>query len=189
VDVNAHVVGTNPSTGSEVVNGLLSTGGISGSAWTIAVVVAALSLGGLLERTGILATLTHHLRTAIWSSGSLVAGTGVAALATNALTAQQYMSIVVPGMSLRSLYDEYGLNTSDLLRAVEAAGTATGPLFPWHAGAVYMAGVLGFASSWGFAYYYFFGFLSPVVLFVIAYLSYDDNRRKLQSDTVASTDD
>jgi Na+/H+ antiporter NhaC len=180
--------GTNPSTGSKIVNGLLSTGGISGSAWTIAVVVAALSLGGLLERTGVLATLAHHLASTIWSSGSLVAGTGIAALATNAFTAQQYMSIVIPGMSLRGLYDSYELDTSDLSRAVEAAGTPTGPLFPWHAGAVYMAGVLGFASSWEFAYYYFFGFLSPAVLFIIAYMSYDGSR-ELQTDTAASADD
>ncbi len=181
--------GTDPRTSSEVVNGLLSTGGISGSAWTIAVVVAALSLGGLLERTGILAALAHHLARAIWSPGSLVAGTGLAAVVTNAFTAQQYMSIVVPGMSLRGLYDEYGLDTSDLSRAVEAAGTPTGPLFPWHAGAVYMASVLGFASSWQFAYYYFFGFLSPAVLFVIAYVGYGDSSQELQADTVPHTDD
>jgi Na+/H+ antiporter NhaC len=180
--------GTSPETGSEVVNGLLATGGIAGSAWTIAVVVAALSLGGLLERTGILATLAHHLAAAIDSPGSLVAGTGVAAMATNAFSAQQYMSIVVPGMSLRSLYDEYNLETTDLSRAVEAAGTPTGPLFPWHAGAVYMAGVLGFATSWTFVPYYFFGFLSPAVLFVMAYTGHGVSQRA-PADAAATADD
>jgi NhaC family Na+:H+ antiporter len=181
--------GTAPSTGSEVVNGLLATGGIAGSAWTIAVVVAALSLGGLLERTGILATLAHHLAAAVRSPGSLVAGTGVAAIATNAFSAQQYMSIVVPGMSLRSLYDEYDLETTDLSRAVEAAGTPTGPLFPWHAGAVYMAGVLGFATSWTFVPYYFFGFLSPLALFVMAYTGHGVSRSTTRADATAPADD
>jgi Na+/H+ antiporter NhaC len=180
--------GTAPETGSEVVNNLLATGGIAGSAWTIAVVVVALSLGGLLERTGILATLAHHLAAAIDSPGSLVAGTGVAAMATNALSAQQYMSIVVPGMSLRSLYDDYNLETTDLSRAVEAAGTPTGPLFPWHAGAVYMAGVLGFATSWAFVPYYFFGFLSPAALFVMAYTGHGVSRRT-PADAAATADD
>lgn len=161
--------GTSPATGSDLVNGLLTTGGVAGSAWTIGVVVAALTLGGLLERTGVLATLAHHLTAAVWSPGSLVAGTGVAALVTNAFSAQQYMSIVVPGMSLRSLYEEYGLDETDLSRAVEAAGTPTGPLFPWHAGAVYMAGVLQFSTSWAFVPFYFFGILSPLVLFVMAF--------------------
>ncbi|WP_305037595.1 Na+/H+ antiporter NhaC family protein, partial [Haloferax sp. KTX1] len=57
--------GTAPETGMDLVNDLLASGGISGSAWTIAVVVAALSLGGLLERTGVLAVLAHHLATAV----------------------------------------------------------------------------------------------------------------------------
>ncbi len=185
---NVFLNGTAPNTGSEVVNGLLATGGITGSAWTIAVVVAALSLGGLLERTGILAVLAHHLAAAIDSPRSLVAGTGVAAIVTNAVTAQQYMSIVVPGMSLRSLYDEYDLETTDLSRAVEAAGTPTGPLFPWHAGAVYMAGVLGFATSWTFVPYYFFGFLSPAILFVLAYTGHGVDQRA-RTDAAATVDD
>ncbi|GAA0465400.1 Na+/H+ antiporter NhaC family protein [Halococcus dombrowskii] len=180
--------GTAPETGSEVVNELLAAGGVTGSAWTIAVVVAALSLGGLLERTGILATLAHHLTAAIDSSASLVAGTGVAAMVTNAVTAQQYMSIVVPGLSLRSLYDDYDLETTDLSRAVEAAGTPSGPLFPWHAGAVYMAGVLGFATSWAFVPYYFFGFLSPAVLFVMAYTGRGTGQRT-PTDAATAADD
>jgi Na+/H+ antiporter NhaC len=170
---NVFLNGTGPETGSELVNGLLNTGGISGSAWTIAVVVAALSLGGVLERTGILPTVTHHLTQAVWSPGSLVAGTGAAAIVTNAFSAQQYMSIVVPGVSLRNLYEEYGLDESDLSRAVEAAGTPTGPFFPWHAGAVFMTGVLysgtEAAISWWWVPFYFFGILSPLVLFVMAF--------------------
>ncbi|WP_232686716.1 Na+/H+ antiporter NhaC family protein [Halobacterium zhouii] len=190
---NAFLNGTSPQTGNELVNGLLTTGGVSGSAWTIAVVVAALSLGGLLERTGILPTLTHHLTQAVWSPGSLVAGTGAAAIATNAFSAQQYMSIVIPGVSLRNLYDEYDLENSDLSRAVEAAGTPTGPLFPWHAGAVYMTGVLypqaTGAISWWWAPFYFFGFLSPLVLFAMAASGHAVTRRNPATDAAAPADD
>jgi NhaC family Na+:H+ antiporter len=168
---NVFLNGTAPATGSDLVNDLLASGGLAGSAWTISVVVAALALGGLLERTGVLPTLTHHLTRAVWSPGSLVAGTGAAAIVTNGFSAQQYMSIVIPGVSLRTLYDEYGLEERDLARAIEAAGTPTGPFFPWHAGAVYMTGVLYAAQgaiSWWWAPYYFFGILSPVVLFAMA---------------------
>nr|WP_284061715.1 Na+/H+ antiporter NhaC family protein [Halobaculum sp. SYNS20] len=165
---DAFLNGTAPETGSELVNGLLATGGLAGSGWTIAVVVAALALGGLLEGTGVLAVVADRLADVVWSRNSLVVGTGGAALLTNAFTAQQYMSIVVPGVSLRGLYDEYGLDSRDLSRAVEAAGTPTGPLFPWHAGAVFMAAALGFESSWAFVPYYFFGPLSAVALVGLA---------------------
>ncbi|SEK62509.1 arginine/ornithine antiporter ArcD [Haloferax larsenii] len=156
--------GTSPETGSELVNSLLASGGVSGSAWTIAIVVAALTLGGLLEQTGVLAVLAHRLEQGVKNTGSLVAATGVSAILTNALTAQQYMSIVVPGMTLRNTYDEFGLDNSDLSQAIESAGTPTGALFPWHAGGAYMSGVLGVATL-SYAPYYLFGYLSPLVLF------------------------
>ena len=184
---NIFLNGTSPATGSDLVNDLLASGGIAGSAWTISVVVAALALGGLLERTGVLPTLTHHLTQAVWSPGSLVAGTGVAAITTNAFSAQQYMSIVIPGVSLRNLYDEYGLNERDLSRAVEAAGTPTGPFFPWHAGAVFMTGVLyssqSAAISWWWAPYYFFGILSPLVLFAMAFSGHGFDQTPADVDT------
>ena len=159
--------GTAPETGVKLVNDLLASGGLSGSAWTISVVVAALALGGLLERTGVLAALAHHLAAAIRGPRGLVVGTGVSAVLVNAFSAQQYMSIVVPGLTLRNLYDEHGLDSDDLSRAIESAGTPTGPLFPWHAGAVYMSAVLG-VETLAYAPYYFFGYLSPLVLFVAA---------------------
>ncbi|WP_313692641.1 Na+/H+ antiporter NhaC [Halorarum halobium] len=161
--------GTAPETGVALVNDLLVTGGLSGSAWTVSVVVAALSLGGLLERTGVLAVLAHHLARAVRGTTGLVIGTGASAIAVNVFSAQQYLSIVVPGMTLRNLYDEYGLDGEDLSRAIESAGTPTGALIPWHAGGVYMAGVFG-VSTLSYAPYYFFAFLSPLVLLVTALL-------------------
>ncbi|WP_121823076.1 arginine/ornithine antiporter ArcD [Halostella salina] len=159
--------GTGPETGVELVNGLLTSGGLEGSAWTIAVVVAALSLGGLLEATGVIATLAARLAGAVRGRASLVAGTGASAFAVNLFSAQQYMSIVVPGMTLRELYDEYGLDSASLSKAIESVGTPTGALIPWHAGGVYMAGVFGVATL-EYAPYYFFAYLSPLVLFVSA---------------------
>ncbi|WP_049921235.1 arginine/ornithine antiporter ArcD [Halopiger djelfimassiliensis] len=159
--------GTGPETGSELVNELLNTGGLTGSAWTITVVVAALSLGGLLERIGVLAVLAHHFSRGLGTSRSLIAGTGISAILINALTAQQYMSIVLPGMTLRNLYEEFGLDSDELSRAVEAAGTPTGALFPWHAGAVFMTGATG-VPTLEYAPFYLFGILSPLVLFAMA---------------------
>ncbi len=159
--------GTAPETGTDLVNDLLATGGLTGSAWTITVVVAALSLGGLLERTGVLAVLAHRLSQGVRSSGSLIAGTGASAILVNALTAQQYMSIILPGLTLRNLYEEFDLDSAELSRAVEAAGTPTGALLPWHAGGVFMASATG-VPTLEYAPFYLFGVLSPLVLFAMA---------------------
>jgi NhaC family Na+:H+ antiporter len=81
----------------------------------------------------------------------------------NVLAAEQYMAIVVPGMTLGNLYDEYGLESRNLSRAVEASGTTTSAFVPWSSGGVYMASVLGVPVV-QYAPYYFFGFISPLVL-------------------------
>ena len=181
--------GTNPDTGIEAVNSLLASGGLTGSAWTIAVVVAALSLGGLLERTDILAVLAHSLERSIRGAGSLVAATGVSAIVVNLFSAQQYMSIAVPGMSLRDLYEEYELDSSALSQTIESAGTPTGALIPWHAGGVYMASVLGVATL-QYAPYYFFGYLSPLILFAMAITGRGIATKESESlDTVPTADD
>jgi len=178
--------GTAPKTGVEVVDGLLATGGLTGSAWTITVVVAALALGGLLERVGVLASLAHYLSNRVRSVGGLVAGTGVSAVVVNALTAQQYMSIVLPGMTLRNLYEEHGLDSHDLSRAIESAGTPTGALIPWHAGGIYMATALG-VPTLDYAVYYFFGYLSPLVLLLVAGVGWqlDADGTATRSSTIA----
>ncbi len=185
---DAFMYGTAPESGSELVNDLLATGGLTGSAWTITVVVAALALGGILERTGVLAVIAHAFTSSVRSPGALVAGTGVSAIVINALTAQQYMSIVLPSVTLRNTYEEFGMDTDQLSRAVEAAGTPTGALFPWHAGAVYMAGVTG-VPTLEYAPYYLFAFLSPLVLFAMAATGYSLNATPAPAESAAGNPD
>lgn len=181
--------GTTPETGTTLVNELLASGGMAGSAWTISVVVAALSLGGLLEGTGVLAVLAHHLARTVRSSSGLVVSTGASAILVNLFSAQQYMAIVLPGMTLRNLYEEYDLDSANLSRAVEAAGTPTGALIPWHAGGVYMASVFGVATL-EYVPYYFFGFLSPLVLFAMGATGWGIiERAASQPEATVSADD
>lgn len=155
--------GTSPETGVELTNELLGSGGLSGSIWVVSIVVAALALGGILEATGVLAAIAYYIGEAVSSVFGLTAGTAAGTFAMNVLAAEQYMAIVVPGMTLRNLYDEYDLETRNLSRAVEAAGTTTSAFVPWGSGGVFMAAALGVPVI-EYAPYYFFGFLSPLIL-------------------------
>lgn len=154
---------TTPETGMELVNGLPESGGLLGGAWIVTIAIAALSLGGMLERTGILAVLAHHLSRLSRGVASLTGVTAISAVSMNMLAAEQYISIVVPGMTLRNLYNEQGLKSRNLSRAVEASGTTTAALIPWTSGGLFMAGTLG-VSTLEYAPYYFFGFFSPLLL-------------------------
>ncbi|WP_396612154.1 Na+/H+ antiporter NhaC [Haloferax sp. S1W] len=155
--------GTAPETGMELVNGLLQSGGMTGGAWIVTIAIAALALGGMLERAGVLAVLAHHLGRLCHNVASLTGVTALSAVSMNVLAAEQYVSIVVPGMTLRNLYEEQGLKTKNLSRAIEASGTTTSALIPWSSGGLFMAGTLG-VPTLEYAPYYFFGLLSPLVL-------------------------
>ncbi|MFC4540568.1 Na+/H+ antiporter NhaC [Halosolutus amylolyticus] len=158
--------GTSPETGVDLTNELLASGGLSGSVWVVSIVVAALALGGILQETGVLAAIAYHIGRAVSSVAGLTAGTAAGTIAMNFLAAEQYMAIVVPGMTLQNLYDEYDLESRNLSRAVEASGTTTSAFVPWGSGGVFMASALGVPVI-EYAPYYFFGILSPLVLIVM----------------------
>ena len=76
------------------------------------------------------------------------------------------MSIVIPSMTYRGVYEEFNLESKNLSRAVEAAGTTTSVLIPWNAGGAFMTATLG-VSPLAYGPYYLLGFLSPAILFVM----------------------
>ncbi|MFW6458007.1 MAG: Na+/H+ antiporter NhaC [Halodesulfurarchaeum sp.] len=160
--------GTSPETGLEITNELLASGGLQDSIWVVTIVVAALSLGGILQETGVLATIAYTVGEAVETVAGLTAGTAVGTFSMNVLAAEQYMAIVVPGMTLGNLYEEYGLESRNLSRAVEASGTTTSAFVPWSSGGVYMASVLGVPVV-QYAPYYFFGIVSPLVLLFMGF--------------------
>jgi len=111
----------------------------------------------------VLATIAYTVGQAVKNVAGLTAGTAVGTFSMNVLAGEQYMSIVVPGMTLGNLYEEYNLESRNLSRAVEAAGTTTSALVPWGSGGVFMAAAMGVPVI-EYAPYYFFGFLSPLIL-------------------------
>jgi len=145
---------------------LLTTTGVSGSMGVISIVIAALTLGGVLESTGVLATLAHYIGQAVRSVFGLTAGTVASTISMNFLAADQYIAIVVPGMTLRNLYDEYDLESRNLSRALQASGTTTSAFVPWGSGGVFMATTLG-VPVLKYAPFYLFGLINPLVLLVM----------------------
>lgn len=86
---SAALSGTSPETGMKLVDGLLKSGGMTGAAWAITIVIAALSIGGLFERTGILAVLAHHLSLLCHGEASTTGVTAFSAISMNILAAEQ----------------------------------------------------------------------------------------------------
>lgn len=161
----ALATGYHVSTGDPNVDKLLTRGGMSSMMITIWLIMTALGFGAIVERTGLL----NRVITPIINKAKSVTGTVTAlvasCLASNALTSDQYISIVLPARMFRKSFDERGLAPVMLSRVVGDSATVTSPLIPWNSCGAYMSAALG-VSTIGFAPFCFFNLLNPLLTVV-----------------------
>jgi NhaC family Na+:H+ antiporter len=155
-------------TGSELVDELLTRGGLESMMSTVALVVCALTFRGIMERTGSLRTLAEVILRLARSTGSLVLATAASCIGTNIIAPDQYLSIIVPGRMYRESYEQRGLHPKLLSRTLEDAGTLSSPLVPWNTCGAFMSTAL-MVSSASYLPYAFVNLLTPVIAVSIAF--------------------
>jgi len=130
-------------TGVEMVDNLLTRGGLNSMMQTVALIICALSFGGIMETTGMLDTLARALLKRVRRTGSLVATTIFSCIAMNAIASDQYMAIVIPGRMYKNAFDAHHLHPKNLSRCLEDSGTLSSPLIPWNSCGAFMHATLG----------------------------------------------
>ncbi len=158
-----------PETGNEMLNSLVSTKGMYGMLNTVWLIICAMSFGGSLEVSGMLETITDAMIKKMKGVFSTVASTTASCLFLNVATADQYISILLPGKMFSSVYDKQGYRPELLSRTLEDAGTVTSVLVPWNSCGMTQASVLG-VSTIIYLPFAFFNWLSPVMTLLIAAL-------------------
>ena len=160
----------------ESVTSLLDgKGGMKSMMGTVAIVFCAMSFGGVMERSGMLASLANGLLSFVRGTGSLVLVTISTCIGINVLASDQYMAIVVPGRMYRTAFLRRGLHPKNLSRCLEDAGTLTSPLVPWNTCGAQMTAVLG-VLTWSYAPYAFLCYLCPVVSVVYGFTGFSMER-------------
>ncbi|MDP4535270.1 Na+/H+ antiporter NhaC [Alkalimonas collagenimarina] len=155
-------------TGSDELNSLLSGGGMSSMLNTVWLIFAAMMFGAVIEKIGLLRKFVQSILKAAHSTGSLITSTIATCIATNILTADQYMAIVMPGRMYKEEYERRGLAPVNLSRTLEDGGTITSPLIPWNTCGAYMHGVLN-VNPLDYFVYAFFNLINPVLAVIYAY--------------------
>ncbi|SEA21217.1 Na+/H+ antiporter NhaC [Alkalimonas amylolytica] len=155
-------------TGSDDLNSLLSGGGMSSMLNTVWLIFAAMMFGAVIEKIGLLRKFVQSILKAAHSTGSLITSTIATCIATNILTADQYMAIVMPGRMYKEEYERRGLAPVNLSRTLEDGGTITSPLIPWNTCGAYMHGVLN-VNPLDYFIYAFFNLINPVLAVIYAY--------------------
>lgn len=149
-------------TGVEVVDELLSRGGLDSMMWTVSLILCAMTFGGVMEKAGFLEVLAQGMLKLAKGRGGLVLTTELACVATNALAADQYLSLVIPGRMFKKAFDDAGLHPKNLSRCLEDAGTITSPFFSWNTCGAFMSSTLG-VSPLAYGFFAFLNWINPLV--------------------------
>jgi NhaC family Na+:H+ antiporter len=163
--------GYHSTTGFAPMDMLATRGGMDSMLNTIWLIVTALAFGGVVEKAGVLDRLITPIIRRAKSDGALVASLTSSIVATNVITADQYIAIVLPGRMFKSAFAERGLAPVVLSRAVGDTATPTSALIPWNSCGAYMAATLGVAT-WSYAPYAVFSIVSPLITIAIAYTGF-----------------
>lgn len=154
--------------GNAELDKLLSGGGMAKMMNTVWLIMSAMVFGSVLEHTGLLRRFVEAILAKAHSTGSLITSTIATCIATNILTADQYMAIVMPGRMYKEEFARRGLAPVNLSRTLEDGGTITSPLVPWNTCGAYMHGVLN-VSPLEYIFYAFFNLINPVLAIIYAY--------------------
>ena len=157
------------TTTNEMINDLLSTGGMYGMLNTIWLILCAMMFGGVMEATRLLHRVSSGIIQYAKNTGSVIATTACTCLFFNVTASDQYLSIVVPGRMYADTFKEKGLAPENLSRTLEDSGTVTSVLIPWNTCGATQSAVLGVAT---FSYlpYCFFNIISPFMTILYGYL-------------------
>lgn len=157
-------------TDNEMVNELLSSGGMAGMLKTIWLIIAAMTFGGVMEASGMLRTIAQSVLKLVKSTGSLIASTAGTCIFFNITASDQYLAIVVPGRMYADIYREKNLAPENLSRTLEDSGTVTSVLVPWNTCGAFHSSVLAI-NPLDFIPYCFFNIISPIMTITYGFLN------------------
>lgn len=161
--------GFESNTGFEVLDGLLTAGGLSSMMNTISIIIIAMAYGGLMQSTGQMQALIRPMVSHIQRKGSLRTLTVVTCVFMNAILPDQYLGISVPGQMYAEEFDKRGVDRADLGTCLLAGAAATSPLIPWNTCGIYCSGLLG-VSALSYLTSSYFCLLLPIVTIVMGYV-------------------
>ena len=175
--LNSLQEGYTSNTDLELLDVLLTRGGIQSMMWTLSLALIALALGGLLDRSGFVRVLLQGLLSRIKRSATLVAATIGSGVIANMSMGEGYLSIIFGGQIFKDSYDADGLERHMLSRCLEEGATLSTSLIPLTTSGAFCMGALGI-SPFTFAPWAFFNYINPLLSILLAYMGFGIFRKK-----------
>lgn len=156
-------------TTSETVNTIINRGGIQSMMWTFSIAFLALSLGGMLDKCGYLATLIEGIVARAKTVGDLSLTVMLTSIFSTASFGEVYMSLIINGNLYKKEFDKRGLDRAMLARLVSEGAIMLGPLMVWTTCGAFAYATLGIPGE-DYIQYAFLCILSPIISVLMSYM-------------------
>lgn len=158
--------GYKSETGIEMVDNLLTKGGLNNMMYTVSLIICATSFGGTLDTTGMLKSILDKIKLFLKSRASIIGSATLTSTLINIFTGDQALSIILPTSMYKDVFIKNNLALKNLSRCAADGGTVTSPIVPWNVCGVYVASTLG-VSTLSYLPYSFFNLLSPIFSIIL----------------------
>ncbi len=152
-------------TGVEIVDTMLSRGGLNGTMSTVSIMLCAAVFGAPLKASGVLHTLVNALERSTKSWKTIMASSYIANTIFLLITTSYYVCFTVIGPIFQPIYERYGIPKKNLSRMLEDTSTALCWVIPWGMSGIYASGVFG-VSVMDYALYAPMTWLGVVFAFI-----------------------
>ncbi|MGM0548974.1 MAG: Na+/H+ antiporter NhaC [Bacillota bacterium] len=164
--LNVAANGYQANTGLEILDNLLTQGGINNMMNTVAIIMAGTAMGGILEKARVLEVILESMLGFIKKPRDLILISLSSAYIMLLATGEMFVSIVIPGRTLAPAYKEMGVETNVLSRSLETASTLGCSILPWGVVSVYIQNVMDI--GFGYIPYTFLSILAPIIAVIYA---------------------
>ena len=173
-------------TGVELVDRLLSKGGMMSMMETQLIAFTAFSFGGIMQKTGCLSVILERVMRFTREVWSLVVTTIAASILSALITGSSYLSMIIPADLLAPIFKKKELAAKNLSRIIEESGGIIVPLIPWSMAGVYITGTIG-VSTFAYLPWAFMNYLSVVMLVVFGFTKFTMSPRLREDETQAGS--
>jgi len=174
--------GYSANTGVEMVDRLISRGGLMGMMETQLVAFTAFSFGGIMQKTGMLAVILDKIMKFADKIWSLVMTTIGTTILSALITGSSYLSMIIPAELLGDAYKNKGLAAKNLSRIIEESGGIIVALIPWSMAGVYITGTLG-VPTFSYLLWAFSNYLAVAVLAIFGFTGFTMAKKIREDET------
>jgi NhaC family Na+:H+ antiporter len=164
--VKAIIWGYKGTTLSRELNEILFSGGVISMIEVLCVVMGAVALIGLFEKSGVISPLIEKFILGINTKSKLILRTGIISSLLTIITCDQTIGILLTGRVLQDKYQELKVDKAILARTISDTGTIIAPLMAWNINALIIKSVTA-VSAQDYWVYGVLCYLFPVATVVV----------------------